>query len=194
MTACPSDDELIAFALGELGDTQTGPVRAHLASCEPCGCAVAEVVRAIATGDSASIDTQPPEPRGPELQGGEFLGRYQVIERLGRGAMGTVYVARDPELNRRVAIKVLTPGAVGAIGRDQLQARLLREAQAMAQLSHPNVVAVHDVGSTLRSGSEGGDVSRLKLQPCQKWVGDFCNEPGSLRIERACPSGWWSRR
>jgi hypothetical protein len=147
MSACPSDDELIAFALGELGDTQTGPVCAHLASCEPCGCAVAVVARAIATGDSASIDTQPPEPRGAELQGGEFLGRYQVIERLGRGAMGTVYVARDPELNRRVAIKVLTPGAMGSIGRDQLQARLLREAQAMAQLSHPNVVAVHDVGT-----------------------------------------------
>jgi serine/threonine protein kinase len=67
-----------------------------------------------------------------------------VIERIGQGAMGVVYAAYDPELDRRVALKLLRPE-----GRhlEHLRRRLLREAQALARLSHPNVVSVHDVGT-----------------------------------------------
>ncbi|MCU1281702.1 MAG: Serine/threonine kinase, partial [bacterium] len=68
------------------------------------------------------------------------LGRYVVLERLGSGGMGVVYSAYDPELDRKVAIKVLRPDS-------QIdQSRLRREAQAMARLQHPNVIAVYDVG------------------------------------------------
>jgi len=56
--------------------------------------------------------------------------------------MGTVYRARDPMLDREVAVKVLSAQGLGSDGR----ARLLREAQSIAKLSHPNIVAVHDVG------------------------------------------------
>ncbi len=70
------------------------------------------------------------------------IGRYAIEKRLGAGGMGTVYRARDEELARVVAIKVLHHGDLGAGDR-----RLAREAQAMAQLSHPNVVQVHDVGT-----------------------------------------------
>src|SRR5688572_2301118 len=56
--------------------------------------------------------------------------------------MGVVYAAYDPSLDRKVAVKLLLPGRAGTTGHS----RLLREAQAMAKLSHPNVVAVHDVG------------------------------------------------
>jgi serine/threonine protein kinase len=78
------------------------------------------------------------------LPRGASIGRYLIIERLGSGGMGVVYSAYDPDLNRRVAIKLLRsqPGALASQGR----ARLLREAQSMARLSHPNVVAVFDVG------------------------------------------------
>ncbi len=81
-----------------------------------------------------------------ELGRGAILGRYVILERVGAGGMGLVFAAYDPELDRRVAIKVLHPGdrALGSEGR----ARLLREAQALARLSHPNVVSVHDVGTT----------------------------------------------
>lgn len=79
-----------------------------------------------------------------DLPRGASIGRYLVVERLGAGGMGVVYSAYDPELNRKVAIKLLRnqPGTMASEG----QARLLREAQAMARLSSPHVVAVYDVG------------------------------------------------
>jgi serine/threonine protein kinase/tetratricopeptide (TPR) repeat protein len=79
----------------------------------------------------------------PALSRGELLGRYIVLEWLGSGGMGVVYAAYDPELDRRVAIKLVRPDAHRNIGR----ARLLREAQAIARVKHPSVITVHDVGT-----------------------------------------------
>jgi serine/threonine protein kinase len=74
---------------------------------------------------------------------GEVLNdRYRLDEELGKGGTGTVLRAHDPELNRDVAIKVLTDAGLGTDGR----ARLQQEAQAIAKLNHPNIVAVYDVG------------------------------------------------
>lgn len=80
------------------------------------------------------------------LAPGRVVGRYVILGRLGQGAMGVVHAAFDPDLDRKVALKVLRPGARG---RDDEAARmrLLREAQALAKLDHPNVVTVHDVGT-----------------------------------------------
>ena len=75
---------------------------------------------------------------------GRSLGRYRVLARLGAGGMGVVWAALDPALDRRVAVKVL-PSRAGA-SRDHLEVRLRREAQALARLEHPNVIAVYDVG------------------------------------------------
>jgi serine/threonine protein kinase/formylglycine-generating enzyme required for sulfatase activity len=77
-----------------------------------------------------------------DLDTGARIGRYVIIERVGTGAMGVVYGAYDPELDRKVALKLIKPGQ----GKDTARARLLREAKAIARLQHPNVVAVHDVG------------------------------------------------
>ncbi|MEO1367946.1 MAG: serine/threonine-protein kinase, partial [Acidobacteriota bacterium] len=77
------------------------------------------------------------------------IGRYLVIERLGSGATGVVYAAYDPELDRRVAIKCLHPGIRGPESRE----RLRREAQALARLTYPHVVTVHDVGTWDADGS-----------------------------------------
>ncbi len=71
------------------------------------------------------------------------VGRFVVIERLGTGASGVVYAAYDPQLDRRIALKLLRADA--ELG-DEAHARLQREAQALARLSHPHVVAIHDVG------------------------------------------------
>ena len=69
------------------------------------------------------------------------LGRYHVLERLGAGGMGVVFTAYDPDLDRKVAVKLLR-----ADRSHESQVRLLREAQALARLSHPNVVQIHDAG------------------------------------------------
>ena len=79
------------------------------------------------------------------LDRGTAVGRYLLLGRLGVGGMGVVYAAHDPELDRKVALKLVLPEAAGAA--DQAPARLLREAQALAKLAHPNVVAIHDVGT-----------------------------------------------
>jgi eukaryotic-like serine/threonine-protein kinase len=81
----------------------------------------------------------------PRLARGTLIGRYVVIDELGAGGMGVVYSAFDPELDRKVAIKLLQARAGGSSSGGQ--AWLLREAQAMARLAHPNVVAVYDVGA-----------------------------------------------
>ncbi len=73
----------------------------------------------------------------------ETIGRYRVLEQIGRGGMGTVLAAYDGQLDRKVAIKVLD--SKGRRGRAASR-RLQREAQALARLSHPNVVMVHEVG------------------------------------------------
>jgi hypothetical protein len=72
------------------------------------------------------------------------LGRYELGDRLGSGAMGVVYRARDPELDRPIAIKVVRPSRSSRSSG----IRLLREAQAMARVRHPNVVPIFDVGLT----------------------------------------------
>jgi Tol biopolymer transport system component len=78
------------------------------------------------------------------LAPGSSIGRYVVSGELGRGGMGVVVAARDPDLQRTVAIKLVRPR--GARVSDEMRQRLLREGQAIAQLSHPNVVQIHDVG------------------------------------------------
>jgi len=75
----------------------------------------------------------------------QTFGRYTVQGQLGRGAMGVVYLASDPLLNRQVAIKTVDFGVEVPEEREFLRERLLRDARAAAGLRHPNIVAVHDV-------------------------------------------------
>ncbi|HSR95508.1 MAG TPA: protein kinase [Kofleriaceae bacterium] len=82
-------------------------------------------------------------PAGPALAQGTVVGRFVVLGQLGRGGMGIVYTAYDPELDRNVALKLLHPGAIQPGGA---RAPLLVEAQAMARINHANVIAVYDVG------------------------------------------------
>ena len=84
-----------------------------------------------------------PGPAGPQAGQQEGLGRYMLLRQLGRGGMGVVLAAYDPSLNRKVAIKILLEGIQAA---SEGAARMQREAQAMARLSHPNVAQVYEVG------------------------------------------------
>lgn len=75
----------------------------------------------------------------------ERLGRYEILAELGRGAMGVVYKARDPNIDRLVAIKVISPDAgMDAARAKELRERFQREARASGRLSHPNIITIFD--------------------------------------------------
>ncbi|MCA9649616.1 MAG: serine/threonine protein kinase [Myxococcales bacterium] len=91
------------------------------------------------TGGEATV---PERPGGASPVEGSHIGRYLVLGVLGHGGMGVVLSALDPQLDRRVALKLLHAGTPS-----DAQARLQREARALARLAHPNVIRVHDVGT-----------------------------------------------
>ena len=97
---------------------------------------------------SAESHRRPPASGNePGLSEGAIIGRYVVLGLLGRGGMGEVYAAYDPELDRKIAVKLLRARGHGDAAVAEGKTRLLREAQAIARLSHPNVVVVYDVGT-----------------------------------------------
>jgi eukaryotic-like serine/threonine-protein kinase len=113
------------MAENRLSGAERIAVANHAATCSSCR----DVISALMGWDPASATP---------LTEGATIDRYVIESRLGAGGMGVVYAARDPDLGRRVAVKLVRAG-----DDDE---RLRREAQALAKLSHPNVVAVHDVG------------------------------------------------
>ncbi|HVE83043.1 MAG TPA: tetratricopeptide repeat protein, partial [Myxococcales bacterium] len=124
--------------------------------CPRCGTPLPAESRRIGWGADPALAPTVLGPGGPSVTGavpaaevqataGASLGRFTVLEELGRGTMGVVVKAHDPELDRMVAIKVLRPEALGLMGEAEARERLLREAKAMARVSHRNVVSVYEV-------------------------------------------------
>ncbi len=138
---CPNDSQLLAFASGELGADDLAGLEQHLDGCSACRAIVGAAALRTGVDDAAST-----------LVGGEWsarrvgqtIDRYRVVSMLGSGAMGVVVRATDPALGRDVALKLLHP----TCDDPGLERRLTKEAQALARLSHPNVVQVYDVGHT----------------------------------------------
>lgn len=88
----------------------------------------------------------------------EKIGKYKVIEVLGKGAMGIVYKALDPDINREVAVKTVHfDMAIEGAQQEEVQARFMREAQAAGRLTHPNIVMIYDVGRE-------GDMTYIVMQ------------------------------
>ncbi|HYU15683.1 MAG TPA: protein kinase, partial [Candidatus Acidoferrum sp.] len=156
---CMSPERLAAFANGELPVPARRDVEAHLAHCADCRRLLSDatvtrgsVADTPGLADASRLEhattLSAPAGHGPgvDLPVGAAVGRYLVQGRLGVGGMGVVYAALDPELGRKVALKLLRSDAVSAADLSTVRERLLREAQAMARLAHPNVVAVFDVG------------------------------------------------
>ncbi|HLL85139.1 MAG TPA: serine/threonine-protein kinase [Longimicrobium sp.] len=137
--SCPAESEMLEFVEGTLSGPASDALHLHLDGCESCQRLVAELARVEDTLVSGlAADGSEPRP----LQRGDSLDRYIVLERLGVGGMGVVYAAFDPQLDRKVALKLLRPDARGPT--DEHRARLLHEAQALARLSHPHVVTVYE--------------------------------------------------
>jgi tetratricopeptide (TPR) repeat protein/predicted Ser/Thr protein kinase len=140
--ACVDENALTAYFSFRLAPDETTRLFEHLDGCAACARLFNDVAAALTTQDTL--------PRtAPERDGSAdaplVLGRYRIDRVLGMGGMGVVYAGFDPQLERKVAIKLLQPDS--KISAGTLRTRLVREAQAMAQLSHPNVINVFEVGT-----------------------------------------------
>src|SRR4051812_19478493 len=101
----------------------------------------------MASGQHIGSGQPLPDSVPAALARGSSIGRYIVLAMVGRGGMGEVYAAYDPELDRKVAVKLLRVKPGNGVSLAEGRTRTLREAQAIARLSHPNVVVVFDVGT-----------------------------------------------
>jgi tetratricopeptide (TPR) repeat protein len=138
---CLDDDTIAAVASGAITDIARASVDAHLDVCTECRRLVSLLASAPAHAEPHG-DARSGTGAG-RLHRGATVGRFVVLERVGAGGMGVVYSAYDPELERNVALKL-----IAFFDEDGAKARevLAKEAKAMARVSHPNVVAIHDVG------------------------------------------------
>lgn len=102
------------------------------------------------------------------------LGRYEIVKELGRGAMGTVYLGKDPKINREVAIKTLRYEDVDEEQLAEVKKRFFREAEAAGKLSHPNIVTIYDVG-------EDYDLAYMAMELLDgSDLAKFCNKDNLL--------------
>ncbi len=142
MQGCFTESQVLQLLDGRLTPAELQSAEAHLDGCADCRALVAATAaimpaagaRTPVSGDDGAADPGKLPPR---------VGRYLVRGLVGTGGMSTVYSAFDPQLGRRVALKLLKPEVGKSAGS---RARLVREAQAMARLQHANVVTVHDLG------------------------------------------------
>jgi eukaryotic-like serine/threonine-protein kinase len=143
---CLDEDAVLAFVDGSLDEVSRGTIESHIASCPDCS----DLVASAAGGDPErlAVGMQTDEVgRANGLAPGATVGRYVILNLVGRGGMGEVYAAYDPQLDRKVALKLLHETASHEAAARTARERLLREAKAIARLSHPNVVVVHDAGA-----------------------------------------------
>lgn len=131
-SGCPEENALVRFAVGAAPPAEADALEVHLDACTACR-------RAVATAAATRQLPALPPPRW--VPAGTRIGRYEVEKELGAGGMGIVYSARDVTLDRRVALKLMHDP-----GDESARARLVREAQVMARLAHPNVVPVFELG------------------------------------------------
>ena len=149
-TACLSEDVVVGFLDGTLAGAERERVELHVDACAACFGWLAAMIRSSllqsrgVLADTLPLGDSPPligDGGSGQVAPGTMIGRYRVVGQLGQGAMGVVHRAFDPMLEREVAIKVLRGGASSGV-----RLRALDEAQALAKLQHPNVIAVYDVG------------------------------------------------
>jgi predicted Ser/Thr protein kinase len=172
LVSCPDPNHLSAFVARTLGPEERAACEGHLDGCVVCLSAVTEMARSLASEAGAVAEVPAPgEPALPHEESGTVFGRYTILEVLGRGGMGTVYLAHDGKLDRDVALKVLL-----GTGQDhEAAARLAREARLMARLAHPNIVTVYDTGEV-----DGRAYISMELVAGQTLAAWLQSEPRSL--------------
>lgn len=172
-THCLEEETLRAFASGNLEMSAADVVIAHLEECETCAKALESMShiedplgRVPSLDDSASTDETLVAQIG--LKTGDHIGPYELLETLGAGGMGVVYVARQREpIRRDVALKVIKPGTDT---REVIQ-RFEAERQTLAIMDHPNIASVLDAGAT-KAGLPYFVMELVRGKP----ITEFCDE------------------
>lgn len=150
---CLTDSTFQQLLDGTLAGARIRDTQVHLDSCRSCR----ELLSTLAQGLNTPSGPRPEEtdstsPAGAvsairdSIAPGTQVGRFLVQSRLGAGGMGVVYAAGDPLLGRKVALKLIHADHGNGPASEEWRARLLREARAIARLSHPNVITVHEIG------------------------------------------------
>ncbi|HEY1207842.1 MAG TPA: protein kinase [Terracidiphilus sp.] len=111
------------------------------------------------------------------------IGRYEIIDELGHGAMGSVFRAKDPAMDRIVAVKTILPGALAGEQSSEFRQRFFREARAAGALSHPGIVSVFDVGE-----HEGVPFLVMEFVP-GRTLADAIKKGERCLLERVCEIG-----
>ncbi len=147
--ACLDENTIAALVGGDLGAAKLDAAHAHLETCSACSRLVADLMKG-ARADSEQMSLADTVPKSGRVETGEEpklerVGRYVVLEHLGTGGMGRVHAAFDPVLERKLALKLVKAGRT-ADAAEEVKARLLREGKAIAQLNHPNIVSIFDMG------------------------------------------------
>ncbi len=139
-TECLDDDSLLSLASGLLAPEALARAEAHVDTCDRCR-------ELLATALSDELRADPADD--PLPRPGSMVGRYRITRFLGAGAMATVFSAWDTVLDRTVALKILK----APLTHPQERQRFDREARALAQIAHPNIVALFDVDVTGHRGT-----------------------------------------
>ncbi|MCP4448044.1 MAG: protein kinase [Myxococcales bacterium] len=150
---CLGDEIMAGFLEATLSDAARDAATLHLSTCKSCREQFSELAR-LESDYTESYRSLVFDEQGQalhasgddvdDLEVGSSLGRYVLLGKVGEGGMGVVYSAFDPELDRRIAVKVLRSEVAAA--SEEAKRQLRQEARAMARLTHPNVVRVYDVG------------------------------------------------
>lgn len=206
LTHCPNDQTLRNYVIGDCHDGFAEEIEQHLANCPACEETIAQLdsvgdtlMRSLPMAGVKTVSSIEKSPHwldrlrnGPPLaknsethESGELpaatpsegLANYELLGTLGKGGMGIVYLARHKQLNRLVALKVLSPRALAA---PEARRRFLREIHMLGSLNHPGIVMATDAG-TVASGAylvmeliDGADLARI------------VREGGPLTVAEAC--------
>jgi tetratricopeptide (TPR) repeat protein/predicted Ser/Thr protein kinase len=150
LVSCLEQSTIVAYVRGQLDGAVRHEVVNHAAECDWCRRHLAAAADALIDSRELPDGNRHSQPVAPaiatelsDLQRGATVGRYLVLNQLGKGGLGVVYEAFDSDLDRKVALKLLRRDTGDRLTH---QLRLSREAQAIARAAHPNVVAVYEVG------------------------------------------------
>ncbi|HYP89140.1 MAG TPA: serine/threonine-protein kinase [Polyangiaceae bacterium] len=181
--ACPSEDEVLAFAAGRLSPERRAAAHLHFDYCDVCQELLNEAVHALAHAPTDGLHFERDVGWGRQFRPGTLVGqRYEIRRFIARGGMGEVYEAFDQELQGRVALKTVTATACDSPSAVR---RLKAEVHLARLVSHPNVCRIYDFGT--HAGSAAAPTCFLTMEFVDgETLGQHVRKTGALPVDDAC--------